>query len=382
MESLLKDVLLRHLTDNGLIRSTQHGFTKGRSCLTNLLVFLKEASDYIDQGKPVDVIYLDFQKAFDKVPHQRLLKKLEAIGVSDQIVKWIEAWLKDRKQRVVLNGSKSKWSDVLSGVPQGSILGPLLFIIFINDIDDGIVHRLLKFADDTKIYGSVATEEEVEKLQHDLNLLYEWSSEWNMLFNLSKCKVLHLGYNNKQTEYYMNGHKLEAVTSERDLGVIIDHTLKFSEQCVKAVNEANRTLGMIKRTFTNRSKSIIKALYTSIVRPKLEYCVQAWRPYLQKDIDQIENVQRRATKLIQGYSNKSYEERLKLLELTTLETRRTRGDLIEVFKIIKGIDRIESNIFFEKSTISTSTVCLFYFLILENLEINEIMGKLLIQTRR
>jgi IS1 family transposase len=174
------------------------------------------------------------------------------------------------------------------------------------------------------------------------------SIEWNMLFNLSKCKVLRLGYNNRQTEYYMNGHKLEVVTSEIYLGAIVDHTLKYSEQCTKAVNKANRTLGMIKRTFNNRSKSIIRTLYTSLVRPKLEleYCVQVWRPYLQEDIDQIENVHRRATKLIHGYSNKTYEERLKLLGLTPLETRRTRGYLIEVFKIIKGIDRKESSIFF------------------------------------
>src|SRR5664279_712182 len=263
------------------------------------------------------------------------------------------AWLKDRKQRVVLNGSKSNWSDVVSGVPQGSILGPLLFIIFINDIDENIINTLLKFADDTKIFGTVATEDEVNRLQTDLSHLYQWSQDWNMLFNLKKCKVLHLGYNNKRAEYYLGGHKLEESNSERDLGVIVDPSLKFSEQCTKAVMEANRTLGMIKRTFTNRTKTVIKSLYTSLVRPKLEYCVQAWRPYLQKDIDQIENVQRRATKLIKGYNCKTYEERLALLDMTTMETRRTRGDLIEVFKIVKGFDKIEYTLFFERSTFIT-----------------------------
>ncbi len=160
LESLIKDEIVRHLDKFKLIKDSQHGFTKGRSCLTNLLEFFEEVTRILDEGQPVDVIYLDFAKAFDKVPHVRLAKKLQSHGIQGQVLKWIEGWLKDRKQRVSLNGRFSKWSAVLSGVPQGSVLGPLLFLIFINDIDDDVVSKLCKFADDTKIGRAVGSEEE------------------------------------------------------------------------------------------------------------------------------------------------------------------------------------------------------------------------------
>ena len=146
----------------------------------------------MDDGHPVDVIYLDFQKAFDKVPHARLIKKVKAHGINGKILTWIEAWLSGRLQRVVLNGGKSNWADVMSGVPQGSVLGPLLFVIFINDIDDNIVNDILKFADDTKLLGTVSTKEEVDQFRKDLHKLFTWSQEWQMLFNVAKCGVVHL----------------------------------------------------------------------------------------------------------------------------------------------------------------------------------------------
>jgi len=160
-----------------LIKSSQHGFARNGSCLTNLLVFMEEVTNYIDRGYPVDVIYLDFQKAFDKVPHKRLLMKLAAHGIADNVLKWTENWLSNRKC-VVLNGCFSEWRDIVSGVPQGSVLGPLLFIIYINDIDDCVAGRILKFADDTKIYHMVYSEEDVRALQFDLCNLVEWSKEW------------------------------------------------------------------------------------------------------------------------------------------------------------------------------------------------------------
>ena len=353
LESILKDNIVNHLNRFQLINGTQHGFTKQRSCLTNLLEYLEFVSDYVDQGYPIDVIYLDFQKAFDKVPHRRLMLKINAMGITGDVSNWIEDWLKDRYQRVVLLGNCSKWSKVLSGVPQGSVLGPLLFLIYINDIDECVNSKLLKFADDTKILSVVTSKNDVNKLQEDLKNLCKWSKDWLMLFNVDKCKVMHIGYTNGQANYVMEGNILNVVTEERDLGILVQSNLKWDQQCSKSVKMANRILGMIKRNFEYLDSDMVLQLYKSLVRPHLEYCVQAWRPHLQKDIDLLEKVQRRATKLVPNLRYKTYEERLKYLNLTTLETRRLRGDLIEVFKILKGIDDIDYHNFFTLCNTST-----------------------------
>ena len=240
-----------------------------------------------------------------------------------------------------------------SGVPQGSVLGPLLFLIYINDIDDSVSTNLLKFADDTKVFHAVPNSKEIDRLQMDLGNLCKWSHDWLMLFNIDKCKVMHIGHNNSKAKYEMNGIFLEEVTEERDLGVIMQNNFKCSAQCINVVKIANRILGLIKRTFCVRDKDTILQLYKSLVRPHLEYSVQAWRPHLQKDIDLIEGVQRRATKLIFSLKHKSYEDRLKYLNITTLETRRIRSYLIEVFKIFKGEGHLDPCMLFELNNTPT-----------------------------
>jgi len=346
-ESIMRDKIIEHIEKHKLVRESQHGFVKGRSCLTNLLVFLEEVSSYLDSGYPVDVIYLDFQKAFDKVPHRRLALKLSAHGIDGHVLHWIENWLTDRKQRVALSGQVSEWRNVLSGVPQGSVLGPLLFVLFINDIDDSVTSKILKFADDTKIFNTVRSEEMIENLRTDLSGLMAWSKEWQMLFNVNKCKVMHLGYNNPSVDYYMDTVQLQVVKEEKDLGVVITDDLKWDNQCAAAVKQANRVLGMIKRSFTDRSKETIMALYKSLVRPHLEYCVPVWSPHLIKDIKLVEGVQRRATKLVQGIGAWKYDERLRYLGLSRLAKRRVRSDLIETFKIIHGMYDINREYFFD-----------------------------------
>ena len=196
LESLLRDNITEHLKKYKILKDTQHGFVKGRSCLTNLIEFLDEVTKYIDKGLPIDVIYLDFSKAFDRVPHHRLIKKINACGIGGNVSTWIENWLSERKQRVVVKGSASKWSNVSSGVPQGSVLGPTLFIIFINDIDENIVSSLSMFADDTKVINEVSKIGNAYTLQEDLHKLYQWSQDWQMLFNAEKCKCVHVGFNN------------------------------------------------------------------------------------------------------------------------------------------------------------------------------------------
>ena len=296
---------------------------------------------------------MDFQKAFDKVPHKRLIVRLEEIGIKGKLLSWIKEWLNGRKQRVVINGKASQWKEVDSGVPQGSILGPLLFIIFINGIDDGIVSDILKFADDTNIFVKAGTRDSVIKLRADLQILCNWSEKWQMKFNTEKCKVMHIGANNLKAEYYMEGKKLEEIMEEKDLGVIISSNFKVAKQCIKAANKGNQILGLIKRTIACKSKAVILRLYKSLVRPHLEYCIQAWRPHLVKDIELLEKVQRRATRMIEECAGKTYKERLKIVGLTTLECRRMRADLIEVYKILKGFEGIEEKLLFTRHISNT-----------------------------
>ena len=347
LETIIRDHMMDFLIKHKLINPSQHGFLKAKSCLTNLLCFLEEITKWVDDGSPVDVIYLDFQKAFDKVPHQRLISKLKSHGMGNSLINWIEQWLTDRRQRVVVDGEVSSWKSVLSGVPQGSVLGPILFLVYINDLEEGVTGKILKFADDTKLFRKVKEIGDKQNLQDDIDKLVKWSDKWQMLFNFGKCKCLHTGSKNTGMNYEMGGTILSKTVKEKDLGVTMNANMKVSEQCRIAASKGNQVLGMIRRNITYKEKSLIIPLYKAIVRPHLEYCIQAWNPHLRKDVDMFEKIQRRATKLIPELRDLTYEERLKECGLTTLETRRLRGDQIEVFKILNGYENIDSNIFFE-----------------------------------
>ena len=266
LERLIKDHMVDFLVKHKLLNSSQHGFLKARSCLTNMLCFLEEITKWIDVGSPVDIIYLDFQKAFDKVPHQRLLLKLKAHGIGDSITDWIEQWLTDRRQRVVVDGEVSNWKSVLSGVPQGSVLGPILFLIYINDLDDSITSNVLKFADDTKLFRKVNTDDDKQHLQNDLDRLVKWSEKWQMLFNFGKCKCLHTGHGNLNVNYKMGDTVLGTTVKEKDLGVTISADMKVLEQCGIAASKGNQILGLIRRNITYKGKKLILNGYENIDR--------------------------------------------------------------------------------------------------------------------
>ena len=341
-EKLVRDELVEHLEANGLLRGTQHGFRKGRSCLTKLLSFLDRVMEELDNGGSVD----DFAKAFDKVPHQRLLRKLERYGVSGRMLAWIRGWLLKRWQRVGVRRCWSRWRKVLSGIPQGSVLGPVLFLVFIDNLEEGLMSEVLKFADDTKIFRRVDSEEDREMLQRDLDRLVQWSEVWQMKFNVDKCKVMHLGRGNSGGNYMMNGGRLGMVGEERDLGVRITNDLKTSAHCAYVCTKANRVLGMISRTVMYKNPNILTRLYKSLVRPQLEYGVSAWLPHYVKDRERLERVQHRFTRMVPGLKGLKYGERLERLNLMSLEKRRNRSDLVELFKISKGLFAIPWNSFF------------------------------------
>lgn len=184
----------------------------------------------IYKGNTVDCIYMDYQKAFDTVPHRRLLRKLEAYGIQGQILGWIEDFLRNRKQRVTVNGKNSDWTGVLSGIPQGSVLGPLLFVIFINDLPDNVDSEVFLFADDTKIFRTITTPQDPDILQQDLNQLSNWSDTWLLKFHPDKCKQMKIGANYIQdAQYKLKDHVVKTVTNEKDIGVTIDTELNFEQ---------------------------------------------------------------------------------------------------------------------------------------------------------
>jgi len=334
MEKILKNKI-KFLETNNSIRNSQHGFTKGRSCLSNLLTCQDSIMKILDEGSAVDIVYLDLQKAFDKVPHDQLIKKVREIGITGEIADWIENWLTDRVQMVAVNGNNSDWTEVCSGVlPQGSVLGPLLFSIFINDLDKNVTNSVLKFADDTKIWGRANDNEDTRKMQNDLLQLSVWSEENSMPFNIDKCKVMHIGSKNMKMEYMLSGKKIKETKEEKDLGVIFTDSLKPSTNCDKVCKAARKIVGLIRRNIINKAEEEMLILYKTLVRPTLDYCIPVWRPYQRKDINKLEGIQKRYTKIIKGYKALNYKQRLNKLGLTTLEERHHRADMIQVYKIL------------------------------------------------
>ncbi|KAF7245694.1 RNA-directed DNA polymerase from mobile element jockey [Varanus komodoensis] len=294
----------------------------------------EKISRWLDGGDAVDVVYLDFSKAFDKVPHDILVEKLRSFGIHQSTVWWIRAWLTDRKQKVTTNGESSGWWPMTKEVPQGTVLGLILFNHFINDMEEGVNSLLFKFADDTKTGAVATTEEQVLQIQKDLDRLWKWAGDNRMAFNVDKCKVLHLGHENGCHKYRLGDKWLESSTCERDLGVLVDCRLNMSQQCDAVVKRANATLGCIARSVASRSREVLLPLYTTLVRPQLEYCAQFWAPHYKKDIARLESMQRRATRLVAGLQGMGYEERLRELGLFSLEKRRLRGDMLATYRYV------------------------------------------------
>ena len=346
LEKLAVKAIIKHIKENQLGSQRQHGFTKGKSTTTNLLEILNIWSEALMHGIPVDVLYLDYQKAFDSVPHLRLIRQVNSFGITGKALNWLKAFLSNRKQKVRVNGAESEWAPVLSGIPQGSILGPILFSLFVNDLPNEIQSLISLFADDTKIHIPLTTDDAANQLQEDLWKLEIWAERMQMRFHPLKCKVMHLGKNNKKQDYYMHTtggdlHKLEETEVEKDLGVYTDNKLKFTDHCQMKINTAMKTLRYIKHTFKYLDENLFLLLYKALVRPHLEYCSCIWNPFLKYNIDAVERVQRRATKMVPNLRELSYTDRLEKLNLETLDYRRRRADLLEAYRIINGIHEVD-----------------------------------------
>ena len=346
LEAFVTNHIRIFMETNKLFSDCQHGFRNHRSCVTQLLEVMNDLSRMIEEGDSIDIIYLDFSKAFDTVPHQRLLAKLNAYGIDGNILKWIESFLSDRSQRVRVNKEHSNYSPVSSGIPQGSILGPLLFIVFINDLPENISSTCKVFADDTKLYSSHNNHISIQK---DLLTFLEWSEKWLLKFNKSKCSVLHMGNKNKQNKYFMDSEsteELKTTINEKDVGVTFSTNLKFNTHINNVIKKGNQMTGLIRRSFVHLDKNMLITLYKSLIRPHLEYANVIWHPMYKVQLVALEKVQRRATKLLPDIRNMSYKERLVELKLPSIKFRQIRGDLIQTYKIIHNIDNINCSDFF------------------------------------
>jgi len=347
LESIIRDILVDHFMVNNLFTDSQHGFVPKRSCTTQLLDVMNDWSLSLERGESVDSVYLDFRKAFDSVPHQRLLVKLKAYGIDGTLLTWMRDFLHQRRQRVVINGSQSPWCEVTSGIPQGSVLGPTLFVVYINDLPDVITSTVKIFADDSKIYRPICSHADQVALQRDLCAVEHWSEIWQLPFNAGKCKILHLGSKNQRAKYTLGGHELEQTRVEKDLGLAVDDQLKFHVNTAAAALKGNQVLGLVKRAFTNLDESSVPILYKCMVRPHLEYANVVWGPHFSTDQKIIERVQHRATRLVPSLKGMPYSSRLRKLKLPTLKYRRERGDMIQLYKIMTKKERIDPESFFE-----------------------------------
>ena len=347
LEHIVASSITRHFTHHDILYHLQHGFREKRSCVTQLIMLVNDLVTSVYNKQQVDLILLDFSKAFDKVSHEKVLLKLHNYGVRGQTLKWIKSFLDNRLQSVVLNGSTSDAIPVSSGVPQGSVLGPLLFLAYINDLPQNISSKVRLFADDTAIYLALTSANESVTLQNDLKRLEKWELEWDMEFNPSKCQVIHVTKRKHliPTQYYLHGVHLESVSSAKYLGVDISNDLSWDAHINRSSNRANQSLGFLRRNIKVKSEPLKTIAYQTLVRPQLEYASEVWSPHTQTAIDQIEAVQRRAARWIKSdyFRTSSVTRMLVDLNLRRLDLRRIDARLALMYKIQNELVAISSS---------------------------------------
>ena len=348
-ERVLRKKLVKFIEENDILIDSQYGFRAGRSTVTQLLEHLDNIQTILEEEANADVVYLDFSKAFDKVDHNRLLHKLKSIGIHGKLHNWIKEFLINRTQQVVVEGEKSDTIPVISGVPQGTVLGPILFIIYINDLAEYLKYsHLLIFADDSKFTKKIKTSVDHDELQLDMDSAIVWSTTNNMKLNMDKFQLLQHGTNKELQTSYKIDDKNTVTSSEKvkDLGVYISSTLSWEYQYTNMIKEAKKMSSWILRTFVTRNSEILLYLFKVFVIPKLEYGSQVWSPYLIKDISRLEAIQRTFTSKLDSVENENYHERLKSLKLYSLQRRRERYMLITMWKISVGLLPNQLNIEF------------------------------------
>jgi hypothetical protein len=338
MESIVKKNIIDHVTTHNLLDCNQHGFLPSHSTASQLLECTYDWCKADNDKLPIDVLYIDFSKAFDTVSHSILAAKLKSFNFCESTVNWLSSFLSDRTQAVKCNHSMSQSISVTSGVPQGSVIGPILFVLFINDLPS-ICHPccVKLYADDVKIYFAIHNNNDRVVLQKCLDRINDWAILCHLTFSFDKCQYLQIGYYDLNLSYVLGTHKIKPCESVTDLGVRIHSSLKPSSHCSLIAKKANSRAKLIIKCFLSRSASNFIRAFMCYVRPLLEYASVVWNPWLLQDINLIENVQRSFTRKVCFLCNLpavSYDERLVLFNMEKLELRRLKFDLIETFKII------------------------------------------------
>ena len=347
MERLISAHVTEFLDRNDLLSNRQFGFRRGRSTEDQLLLTYGGVANRVDQGEVVDLVFLDFSKAFDLVSHSLLLDKLILLGFSEGIVRWIDGFLSDRRMWVSVGGVRSVVRDVTSGVPQGSVLGPLLFLVYVNSLAESLQSEWYGFADDFKLYVSLPRTgdmENVGRLQSDLDCICSVSDSWNLRLNVDKCVVMRFGCRRpvgdgagETSGYFIGESELELVEKHRDLGVVVDQTLKFHVHVDVTVRKASGLANCLLRSTVCREESFMVSLFVSHIRPILDYCSSVWNTGYAGDIRKLESVQRRWTRQVVGFEGVDYSSRLRRVGLYSIAGRMLRADLIKVWKVLHGV---------------------------------------------
>ena len=345
LEHIISSKMYQHLEENHIICMEQHGFRKQRSCETQLISTIHDFATTLNVGGQVHAILLDLSKAFDTVPHNKLCYKLSSYGIRGQLLNWINAFLTDRKQQVVLNGETSQPQPVISGVPQGSVLGPLLFLCYINDIPSAVKSKIKLYADDALLYRDINSEEDIIILQEDLNALSQWAKKWQMNFNPTKCECLRISnkLNLPNLAYYLDNTMIKQVEHAKYLGVIIDQKLNWHEHINSIVKKGNSVYGFLQRNLRNCPISVKATCYQTYLRPVLEYASVVWSPHYQLDIDKLEMVQRRSARFVLNKKDRydSVTEMLSFLGWPSLQSRRIEAKLVMLYKIINNVVHVD-----------------------------------------
>ena len=349
-ERVVRKSMVAYLETNELLTGRQHGFRTGRSTLTQLINHFDMIYEGLVDGKDTDSIYLDYAKAFDRVDHELLISKLERYGFHHSLINWIKSFLTNRDQVVVLDGVHSFIAGILSGVPQGTVLGPLLFILFINDLELCVTSSSVGFfADDTRISKQIGSLEDCKLLQEDLDSVVRWSRNNNMQLHEQKSElVIHkhkpgdllqeLPFSPLTMSYNSStGEALYPSENIRDLGVNVSHDLSWSRHISDTVVKARNVASWVLSVFKTRNKDVMLTLYKSLVRSILEYNSPVWNPTKVGEIQAIEGVQKTFTSRISTLKSDDYWKRLKEMSLMSLQRRRERYIILQVWKILNGV---------------------------------------------